>query len=642
MQVFVTPVGRLVSQLRLPDAGQRTVFEEDVVGGHTVAEVPCVLGDRDHETLIDARIEIQPAFGAPWIGRVSRVTEGTAGESVLHCRGGQDALSRIARAAVYCDTSLHSWKEWAGAGYGSSNIRASRVGGSWWIGLEKGRPPFQFSTYQDTTNNGGGITPPTYTRGGSIWIGLTKGTPVQSGAERGLEFFDGGGITSVAFTWSKKTATEYGIKVYRGTAEGTITATPYSNTGTGASVNLDLTGTSTIWAAVMLYNASGGEFTPAESGHGLAITNLAINGTYVWYKRGGIEHYDPLGIQRLRFKWSKKPTGAYGLVVYRGDSRGTITATVTTGTGTGAAVDLDLSATSTVWVAIALQTLGAFTPSVDGHGIGISDLKVYGVNGVTTITPENVLRHILGQIDATVTASATPASDPAFTMHVGADATVLEPFGVWRDGVYLSEQVEELMRYVQADFGFKSRLVGGRYDSLPVFEAWDEDPAYQMTLDARTVESLCGGDIEPMASTVRGLYVNEDGEESSVTVTDTDGSHYLVALGRRKDMIVRGQLSSAALMTAFCQRWLTLASKIQVAGTIPVEGAIRTTSGAVCHPAEMETGKYILLHQTPLGSVPARIVHLRKTGDTRAEVTVNNSPVSFENELARAERGLPG
>ena len=108
MQVFVTPQGRTTDELRLPGDGQSVAYEDAAQGGHTIAEVPCVLSRRDRDALLDARIDIVPRHGEPWIGTVSRITEPVNGVSSLICRGGQDALSRIVSPVIYAKTDFIS------------------------------------------------------------------------------------------------------------------------------------------------------------------------------------------------------------------------------------------------------------------------------------------------------------------------------------------------------------------------------------------------------------------------------------------------------------------------------------------------------------------------------------------------------
>jgi len=599
--VTVTPVGGSERPLKLEGHPQYSVARGI---GYEAASIPVAYDDLSSPDLQGAQVRIH---SSGWRGIV--IKKPVPGEPLIVMGKGAWVGSLKSTAALYSDHRLHAWREWRDEASDSGAIRPAVTPSSsaWWIGLTKGEQPYQPDAWRDATSRGSGISDPATTASG-LWLGLTNGTAASGAA--GVQFYDPeNGINRIQATWSKAANTNFGLTVYRGTAEGVVSATPYAyNTGTGGSIDLSLPA-GTVWAAVCL--AVSPEWTPNAAGLGILVSSLAVNSSPVWYRRAGIDYYDERGISNVSFQWDKPATTSYGLMVLRGDSEGVIAGTpLALQTGTGAYVDLALPA-GTVWVAIALATNAFRTPNLSAQGIAVYNIAIRGrdLPAVNSLTVTNDI--IDTDIDAPY--GLTPVQVYPFIKH---SPWVLSP--LMFDSTTMNEKFATLMERAPIEYGWYE----GRHwdseafppDAFP--HVWDRsrDPAYLITLSScEEPPRIEMAALDEMTSGVIVRYQRVDGTDTSLTVPDTDPTHPLVALGivRYGEVTIEttDDLEAAAIAAAYN----TAHGRWRVRGSVTVRSLVTITGGAADRH-RVRPGEYMRLTGTDAGAVDVRIERITYEG----------------------------
>ena len=261
------------------------------------------------------------------------------------------------------------------------------------------------------------------------------------------------------------------------------------------------------------------------------------------------------------------------------------------------------------------------------------DIKVYGVaddsaNVVTSVTGPNIIGDVCDRLPPWI----LPAGDE-YRNWIAADPTTIEPFGSKLDRSEL-DILEDMLRYRDFDFGFWSRLVGGRYDAVPVYEQRSTTPAYEVFPGFTGSLDIVVDDITSMADAVRVVYRDHEGHTRFVDVTETDEDNYLVEIGQAKMDVIRAETQSSSTATLMGQKYLAQRVARRVAGTMTLESPIVDARGREVLPCEIESCKYIRIHDTPYGTVDARIEQDDHEGDFVAKLTLDSQPTSFASELA--------
>ena len=599
--VTVTPVGGSERPLKLEGHPQYSVARGI---GYEAASIPVAYDDLSSPDLQGAQVRIH---SSGWRGIV--IKKPVPGEPLIVMGKGAWVGSLKRTSALYSDHRLHAWREWRDEASDSGAIRPAVTPSSsaWWIGLTKGEQPYQPDAWRDATSRGSGISDPATTASG-LWLGLTNGTAASGAA--GVQFYDPeNGISRIQATWSKAANTNFGLVVYRGTAEGVVSATPYAyDTGTGGSIDLSLPA-GTVWAAVCL--AVSPEWTPNAAGLGILVSSLAVNSSHVWYRRAGIDYYDERGISNVSFQWDKPATTSYGLMVLRGDSEGVIAGTpLALQTGTGAYVDLALPA-GTVWVAIALATNAFSTPNLSAQGIAVYNIDIRGrdLPAVNSLTVTNDI--IDTDIDAPY--GLTPVQVYPFIEH---SPWVLSP--LMFDSTTMNEKFATLMERAPIEYGWYE----GRHwdseafppDAFP--HVWDRsrDPAYLIALSScEEPPRIEMAALDEMTSGVIVRYQRVDGTDTSLTVPDTDPTHPLVALGivRYGEVTIEttDDLEAAAIAAAYN----TAHGRWRVRGSVTVRSLVTITGGAADRH-RVRPGEYMRLTGTDAGAVDVRIERITYEG----------------------------
>jgi len=343
---------------------------------------------------------------------------------------------------------------------------------------------------------------------------------------------------------------------------------------------------------------------------------------------------------RLVFDWTRYNNTDYRYTVFAGtggtgsgESGVTYSTAIETQAvgsgGTSGTATIDISKSSVTTLLIYLSNAVEVTPANLDTYYTISNIKVYGVSGITSVTAPKVIGDVCDSLPAWV----LPSGDE-YRHWIGTDATTIEPLTFGPESSN-TDILDETLQYRDFDFGFRSRLVDGLYHAVPVYSARSTTPRYQCYLNTPGISGdVSGEDITAMASGVRVLYTDVDGRQRYVDVDETSEDNYLVTIAQGKRDVIQANTASSTTATLMGQRYLAQRRTMQIAGTLEIAVPITDLRGAEVLPCEIEAAAYIRVHNTPYGSVDARIIEVTKTGSTFAMLTLDNTPTALDTELA--------
>lgn len=366
-----------------------------------------------------------------------------------------------------------------------------------------------------------------------------------------------------------------------------------------------------------------------EAGH--AYTSGRLNGVY--------REIPSTTASRVTFTYSLPAN--FKLILYRGTrttpapSDGTVGSfsaawdNVTNNGGAASGnITVDISATHDL-LRFDLVCTGNTTPGSDAVAT-ITNLKVYGVAGVTSCTVSTIASDIIGRL-------------PAWVLPAGADyrrwmdsnTATVEPFA--SDDLATTEQdlLSDLLAYTDWEFGFWPRLVNGSYYSVPVLRAPDTAVAYQAFADgtAVTADFTADGTAQDYTG-IRVIYDDEDGKSRYLDKAVT--GNWLADISHARWRVVNVATSSTTTAQAVADAYAALASPVQ--GSAEIRGPITSGTGGTVYPTEIEAGRIMRIHDQVRGPIEARIVSVEKHGDHYARVEFDNTPARLEAMLARLER----
>lgn len=222
--------------------------------------------------------------------------------------------------------------------------------------------------------------------------------------------------------------------------------------------------------------------------------------------------------------------------------------------------------------------------------------------------------------DAVAEMTTTDLPTAYRTLFVGTESTSIS-FSL-AASTYASEIIKEALKYVAWRFGFWHRQVDnvGTLYPVPVYEAAPATPAYQVQVD----RPLNGRTMDGLYSAVRVTYNNG---ASTTDVQDTDPSHYLVQIGRRKwgmldvKTTVLGQAQAAAAV------FLAEKGRCGLSGRLSVQGGqVLSANGIPVPPCSLRAGELVRVIGNDGGSRTARLMGVEKEGASKAELYLDESP----------------
>jgi hypothetical protein len=355
-----------------------------------------------------------------------------------------------------------------------------------------------------------------------------------------------------------------------------------------------------------------------------------------------VRNIPPTDAVTVSFDWTRPNQTDRGLYVYSGvydpsatsGDRTTYTTHWTQPVGSGGtsgSQTINMTGTAIDTIRIRGYTHAETTPT-DTDGIGIANLKVYGVKGtaiITDITAPNVINDVCDQLPTWVLPAGT---EPRAWIDT-TDTTAIEPLTFGPESSEL-DILEDVLQYRDRELSFRSKLIAGTWQPAPVYQAKPSAPLYHVYPDFSGTLDLTGDDITSLADSVRVVYSDAEGRTVYVDVSETSLDNRLVTIAHPKRDTISASTQSSATATLIGQKYLAARKFIRVAGTLTLEGAITDSLGAEVLPCEIRAGESVRLHGTPYGTVDARITQVTKVGSLYATLTLDNTPTELDHELA--------
>lgn len=371
------------------------------------------------------------------------------------------------------------------------------------------------------------------------------------------------------------------------------------------------------------------------SGDGITPAIQTPNGWYFGITKGvpltayanrGVQFYDPRGISPYVVSWTKTKANAnYGIVIYEGSSEGVIRSTVTTSTDTSGLIEgVPGSAvpglpSDTTWVAVALYTTAAFTPSAGSEGIYVTvqlwgktityalDEEPYEYTVLPTSTDAVVYDVLMNAIPLDYRLADPVDIQAVAQQHSSVDVT---PYSV--DSATPNEVFADLMVRAPIEYGWYDR----HGVCAPDIADRTDTPAYILSLDSlETPPSLDYARLDEMTSGTVVNYRAVDGSARALTVPDTDPTHPLVALGITRYDSIDVDTTDAAEAAAIGAAANAENGRMRVRGSVTVRDEMRTIDGAPVDRHRVRPGEMLRLIGTRAGTVDVRIHRVTWLGD---------------------------
>lgn len=247
---------------------------------------------------------------------------------------------------------------------------------------------------------------------------------------------------------------------------------------------------------------------------------------------------------------------------------------------------------------------GPSTPSRYDKYVTLSDLALYGVSGVTSATPGNVLTNALAGYDLG---------------HVATDETT-EIDNLDNDGS-IASILTAVREYTGRNLGFRYRDVSGLPAIVPIYEARPTTAAYRV--DVGSNHSLRLGSLSALRSKVEFRYSDADGNKREGSVSATSG--YLYDLGIEYTELLNLQTTSLVTAGSAANAWLDAHKDLTATGTIPVVGSRLTTAGGVpVSPSRIEAGQLVSV-TGDFGTATGYISRVDHQGESAATLTLDDA-----------------
>jgi len=329
--------------------------------------------------------------------------------------------------------------------------------------------------------------------------------------------------------------------------------------------------------------------------------------------RAGYEYISDVPLDRIEFTGGVNHV-AINLEVwkYASSTWTLVYSKSTAGTSTGQTADLDGAYRFAVMGAMAASV----TPTDTAVHVAMSSAVLYGVSYSTT--PANLFDAMLDRTAGLSTSRAWIASDEAALTDLDVDGSD-------------ADASVKILETTGRQFGVRLRDVGWTREPVGIYEARPTTPAYLCTHDGSSViVSLSGGSMDDLFSEIRGRYRDTDGNWQTVTVADTDLTHYLVKLGMTGDSAVSHTITvdttSSVVATAAATAYLAAHSVITHSGTVKCIGPVITTAtGAPVDPTMVESGKVVTVFATRHGDITGYIDLAKHVGADEVTPTIDNS-----------------
>lgn len=310
--------------------------------------------------------------------------------------------------------------------------------------------------------------------------------------------------------------------------------------------------------------------------------------------------------------------------IYTSDTPGALSTAVYTKTATGVQTGQTADLDGHYGFVIDVYTDEGSTPSRDDTYATCYDLKLYGT-AITSPTTSAVIGNIL-----------TNEIDSDYLSAVGdfieTETTVIEPLVF--DSCDANTKLKEITKYAASDFGWYMEA----QTCLPHWTPTSTTPDYVIRVDEAESYDLDESSLDELVSAVVVKYQDVNGKSVTTTVTDTDATHPLVALGITRYGEVDAQTTSAATAAEIGALYLAEKGRAQLKGSVTTR-TVYTATGAPAYLPDIRGGQMALV-TLPDGPRECIIERVECTGDAIATITLDNTGYRLDVALARlAKRG---
>lgn len=185
-------------------------------------------------------------------------------------------------------------------------------------------------------------------------------------------------------------------------------------------------------------------------------------------------------------------------------------------------------------------------------------------------------------------------------------------------------------------WGWYGRIIDRSYVPVPVYEPHSTTPDYYCFADGvGVVANLTPPGFSTKAKVCRVFYHDNNGRELYTDVTDTDIDHVCVQrdIARYTSLTVDTTDVSVAITEG--QRHLADINRTTAPGEVLIRRPIRTATGGVAMPCDIEAGKVLQVDGAADGTTIGRIVLAKHVGLASARLTLEKMPVSLATAVAK-------
>ena len=327
---------------------------------------------------------------------------------------------------------------------------------------------------------------------------------------------------------------------------------------------------------------------------------------------------------RLSFTYARPVSSCY-VQVYVAD--GGVWKSVSLSENTAGAKTVNETGTALNKILIGLWFNAPYNPAADTSSAFISDLKLYGVAGVTSATTHNVFDNV---VDNEIDDFYLPAGD-GYRAWIQPETTVIEPC------VYPSSDAAfkftDLTKHVAFDYGWYTEMVAGHPFCVPHWTQRPTTPDYIIRLADAEGYDIDEASLDELASAIRVNYQRADGKAVYTDVDDPDDTHPLVRLAMRRFAEITVPTASATTAATVGALAASEQGREQVKGSVTTREMLTATGAAVYLP-DVRPGATARVMGLPDGMRDCTIRRITCRGEEVADIELDNAPYRLELVLA--------
>lgn len=289
-----------------------------------------------------------------------------------------------------------------------------------------------------------------------------------------------------------------------------------------------------------------------------------------------------------------------------------------TGTGT---LTVTAASHDIVTVFFSMATTNTYELAAATHG-KFYNIVVYGT-GTHPVTPQFVIKDCVGDLPAWAFPTST-----AWLSWIEDSAVTIEPL-IFEESSDITK-IDEAIKYDSMDYFWGRAFVGMEQRFVPHYQTRETVASLSVDL-TRSEGEFTESDMETLASAIVVNYRDAAGEPKTVTVTDTDETHYLVRMGITACTDMSADTSSDALATSLGELALAELGASTARGTVST-GYVRSAIGCPLPLAAVRCGAVL-----DLGERTSRITGMDRSG-SMMKLTLDNEPYRLATKLAQMSK----